>query len=62
MDLSLNNLQRLICHKTRTTNQLNDTNVQDSETFHLYKMVLYLLIYLIQTANSICIFYPALSF
>ena len=30
MDLALNNLQRLICHKTQTTNQLTDVIIGTS--------------------------------
>ena len=29
MDLALNNLQRLICHKTQQTNQLKDNNFRE---------------------------------
>ena len=29
MDLALNNQQRLICHKTQTTNQQNNVQMND---------------------------------
>ena len=35
MDLALINLQRLICHKTQTTNQLAEMNVMSNK--NLYK-------------------------
>ena len=39
MDLALNNLQRLICHKTHQTNQIADIELlvlQNSAWSHLY--------------------------
>ena len=38
MDLALNNIQRLICHKTQTNNQLTSQNLKYLEREHYYQI------------------------
>ena len=58
MDLALNNLQRLICHKTQITNQFKQ--LLNANNLHIYIVLIFNQIYLNfkSNTNNICRFGP----